>query len=120
MNELYRITKPGAKLYIAVPYWNCWEAITDPTHKSSFNEYTFEFFDPDKERCKNRPYYSIARFKISKIGYGIALFRPKIKIPFISRYRVVYNRFFKWLISLLASYLNNIIIGLEVELIRHE
>ena len=32
IEELYRITKPGASAYIAVPYWNSWEAITDPTH----------------------------------------------------------------------------------------
>ena len=31
MGEIFRITKPGASIYIAVPYWNSWEAITDPT-----------------------------------------------------------------------------------------
>ena len=46
MEELYRITKPGASTYIAVPYWNSWEAITDPTHVRQFNEFTFNFFDP--------------------------------------------------------------------------
>jgi len=120
MDELYRITKPHAKVYIAVPYWNSWEAITDPTHLSQFNEYTFDFFNPNSPRCQNRPYYSKARFDIDKIGFGICLFRPKINLPFISRYRVCYNPFLKWIISFLASYINNIIIGLEVHLIRDE
>ena len=48
MEELYRITKPGASAYIAVPYWNSWEAITDPTLVRQFNEFTFNFFDPTK------------------------------------------------------------------------
>ena len=26
MEEIYRICKPGAKIYIAVPYWNSYEA----------------------------------------------------------------------------------------------
>ena len=26
MEELHRITEPGEKVYIAVPYWNSWEA----------------------------------------------------------------------------------------------
>jgi predicted SAM-dependent methyltransferase len=31
MGEVFRITKPGVSIYIAVPYWHSWEAITDPT-----------------------------------------------------------------------------------------
>ena len=62
MEELHRITKPGAKIYIAIPYWNSWEAITDPTHCKQFNEFSFQFFDPSHRRCKKRPYYSHARF----------------------------------------------------------
>ena len=120
MDEFYRITKPGAKIYIAVPYWNSWEAITDPTHVSQFNEYTFEFFDPNKSRCKNRPYYSKARFNIKKIGYGISFLMPRIYIPFISRYFIIYNPLLKWVIGFFAQYFNNIIIGLEVFLERDE
>ena len=43
MEEIYRITKPGAKVYIEVPYWNSWEVLTDPTHVTQFNEFTFTF-----------------------------------------------------------------------------
>lgn len=135
MEELHRITKPRAKIYIGVPYWNSWEAITDPTHCSQFNEYTFEFFDPDYSRCQNRYYYSTARFHIRKIGYGVRLvpsLHPNIGINFNGRkrfifsrvfpfrYTIIHNAFLKWIISVFASYLNNIIIGLEVYLERSE
>ena len=80
MEELYRITKPGAKVYISVPYWNSWEFITDPTHVRQFNEFTFEFFDPTKEAYKERPYYSKARFIIEKIGFGVQVPRRYIHI----------------------------------------
>ena len=118
MEEIFRITTPKAKVYIAVPYWNSFESITDPTHVNQFNEYTFEFFDPNKERCKNRPYYTEARFKIISIGYGISLLRPKIYIPIISRYYIIQNRLLKWILSFFATYFNNIIVGLEIELER--
>lgn len=118
MEELHRICKPGAKLYIAVPYWNCFEAITDPTHVRSFNEFTFEFFDPNRRRCQDRPYYSKARFTIERMGFCIAPFRPILHLPYITRYRIVYNRFGKRMLQALASFFNNIIIGLEVYLIR--
>ena len=53
MEELYRITKPGASVYIAVPYWNSWEAITDPTHVRQFNEFTLIFLILPKNNAKN-------------------------------------------------------------------
>lgn len=115
LEEIYRVTKPGAKMFVAVPYWNSWEAITDPTHVSQFNEYTFEFFDPNKLRCKNRPYYSAARFKIIKQGYVIAPFAPTIAK---SKAIVVFNPIIKRILSFFSSYLNNIIIGLDIYLER--
>lgn len=118
LEELHRITEVGAKIYIAVPYWNSWEAVTDPTHKTQFNEFTFEFFDPDKWRCQNRPYYSGARFRIVKQGYYIAPGKPYIQIPWVSKERIVFGRFRKWLLGWMASHNNNVIIGLEVYLER--
>ena len=118
MEELYRITKPGAKLLIAVPYWNSYEAITDPTHKVFFNELTFEFFDPTKLRCQRRPYYTHARFKISKIGYVIKPFGPTFNIPYIGNHRTFYHPFPTKILRFLASYLNNIIVGLDIYLER--
>ena len=118
VEEIYRITKPGAYVHISVPYWNSWESVTDPTHCTTFNEFTFEFFDPRLSRCINRPYYSSARFYISKIGFGIAPLRPYLKIPGISKYRIIQNKYLKLLLGIMASYFNNIIVGLEIYLER--
>ena len=83
LEEIHRICKDNAKVFIAIPYWNSWEAITDPTHKNQFNEFTFEFFDPNCWRCKDRPYYSTARFEIANQLYVYRLGAPHILIPFI-------------------------------------
>jgi SAM-dependent methyltransferase len=128
MEEIYRITKPGASIYIAVPYWNSWEAITDPTHVRQFNEFTFNFFDPTKDECRERPYYSGARFVIERLGFGVQL-TPYLhtetrlfwKFPggiFPWKYTVFFHPFPKWILGFLASYFSNIIIGLEVYLRR--
>jgi len=131
MEEIFRITKPNAMIYIAVPYWNSWEAITDPTHISQFNEFTFEFFDPTQLRCRNRPYYSHARFLIKKLGFGVKLV-PYFDVPinwngrrryplskiFPWKYTIFYHPLPKWIFGVLACYLNNIIIGLEIYLER--
>ena len=116
MEELYRICKINAKVFIAVPYWNSYEAITDPTHVSQFNEFTFDFFDPTNKRCQTRPYYTHARFEIIKLGMGVSFLRPYIQVKFLSRYFVIYNPIGKWLIGFFASLFNNIITGIDIHL----
>lgn len=118
MEELHRITEPGAKVFIAVPYWNSWEAVTDPTHKNQFNEFTLQFFDPTHWRCKDRPYYSTARFKIKNQHYIIKIGGPHLKIPVLGRVVFIKNRLLKKIVGILASYFSNIIIGLDIYLER--
>jgi len=113
LEELWRISKPGAKIIIRVPYWNCWQAAADPTHKRSFHQRSFNFFDPSKEENKERPYYCNARFRIAVVYYWFPLLhfgggRGWIKLK---------NRIVKWLLGFLATYLGNIIWALEFELI---
>jgi hypothetical protein len=69
MEELHRISAPGARVTIRVPYWNSPDAITDPTHKSVFNERTFDFFDPNTRHGRELSYYSSARFTIHRMWY---------------------------------------------------
>lgn len=74
VEEIWRILRPGGKVQIHVPYWNSSDAVTDPTHIRYFNEHSFDFFDPDHWRCKDRPYYSKARFKFEKKTYHFRIF----------------------------------------------
>jgi len=114
LEEIYRIMKTGAKCLISVPYWNSWEAITDPTHVRQFHELSFDFFDPTKWRCQDREYYTKARFYIKKIDYYIAPFGPY----FVIRYIKISNKYLKRIFAVLASYFNNIIVRLDFHLKR--
>lgn len=42
--ELHRISKPGGRLRIIVPYYNCYGAYNDVTHKHYFSHLSFEPF----------------------------------------------------------------------------
>ena len=64
IEEVWRILKHKGKVIITVPYWNCWQSIADPTHKTYFHQYSFIFFDPKTKTGKERSYYSKARFNI--------------------------------------------------------
>lgn len=110
MEEIWRIAKHGCRVIIRVPYWNCWQSIGDPTHKGQFHQTSFDFFDPGKKNCKDRPYYTHARFKISKVYYWFPIIPP-------GRGWIKIGGFLKPIFSFLATYLNNIIWAIEFELI---
>lgn len=113
MEEVWRISRDGCRVVIRVPYWNCWQSIGDPTHLKMFHQQSFDFFDPQRKQCRERPYYTQARFKINNTRFWFPLFpfgggRGWVKIN---------NRVLKGLLSFLAMYLSNIIWGLEFEMV---
>ena len=117
MEEIYRVTKPNASIKISVPYWNSSFAYIDPTHKKGFHEHTFSFFDPESSYCKQRPYYSKARFKIKSFSFIIVPFAPYISLPFVKQIEIK-NKILKKIIGLIGNIFSNIILELRLELER--
>src|SRR5436190_24268594 len=48
MEEVWRISKPGAIITIGVPYFSSLNMVKDPTHKHFFASATFDFFERGK------------------------------------------------------------------------
>ena len=63
MEELWRISKKGGKIFVYVPYYKYEGAYRDPTHVRFFTEYSFDYF---QEGVKFS-HYSKARFKLKKV-----------------------------------------------------
>jgi predicted SAM-dependent methyltransferase len=68
MEELWRISKPGAKLTIKVPYFRSHYAI-DPTHKQYFVAHSFYYFDPEHEFHQFYKYSDKAFFNVEKVVF---------------------------------------------------
>ncbi len=116
MEEIYRVLKPGGLLKIKVPYWNSVSCYADPTHKKGFHELTFRFFDPSSVYCKERHYYTHARFHINKECFVLVPFSPYIGIPWVGELRI-YNRIAKRIIGFVGNILlSNIILDLDLVL----
>lgn len=62
VEEMYRVARNRAIIQIRVPYFMCFDAFTDPTHRNFFTERAFDYF-ADKIYYN---YYSRAKFKILK------------------------------------------------------
>lgn len=64
MDELHRIAKPGARLFINTPHYSYANSWRDPTHRWHFSAYSFEYF----EFGHAADYYtSTARFRIVSV-----------------------------------------------------
>ncbi len=107
--ELHRITAPGGIVEVRVPYWNSQDFASDPTHRTAFNEHTFDYFDPTTRHGRERPYYSTARFRIRGRTFWI---KPAVV------YIAVHNATAQQLLSAAARHLGGIIWVVEWELER--
>ncbi len=45
LDELHRIARPGARLYITTPHYSYAHSWRDPTHRWHLSSYTFDYFD---------------------------------------------------------------------------
>ncbi len=101
IEEIHRICKNGAIIEIIVPHFESLGAFRDPTHKTFFSYYSFDYFAENF----NYNFYSKARFKIIKreIRYGkyffffewIANLFPNLHEIFLRKFLPVNNLFFR-------------------------
>lgn len=107
LEELHRIAKHGATIVVRVPFWNSPDMLADPTHRRNFSDRTLNFFDPDFPECQDRPYYSTARFKIT---------RKSCYVRFLYYLRVN-NRLLTKLLFFIARFLGSIVWVIEFDLV---
>lgn len=69
MEEIWRVCKPNARVFIKSPYYTSIGAFKDPTHKRFFTERTFEYFLPKSHWRTVPDYHFRCTFEINSIGY---------------------------------------------------
>lgn len=86
MEELHRISKPGALVRVIGPYFRSVWAFMDPTHRRFFTVDSFSYFDPGHVHSALYN-YSKARFKVEKTTFNDGIDRG-------------------WMINILAGFAN--------------
>lgn len=103
MEEIHRVTTPGAKITIKVPHYKHANAYKDPTHVRFFTEETFDYFGKSEYS-----YYTKARFKVTEV--------QKIYEYHIGLYvRRIFPRLLPWIEKFFDSTIESIIFTLETE-----
>lgn len=62
MNEFYRVCSDKARIFIVVPYATTPRFVQDPTHKTSFNEFTFKKYLANDEYVNQFSDYGLNTF----------------------------------------------------------
>lgn len=102
MQEIHRIAKPNAKIYIEVPYFNCSGAFRDYTHKIFFTCQTLNYFTDRISPREGKIHYSQNLFKITKKRLNWKILKKphivnNIMNFFINLSPEFNERFFPWL-----------------------
>lgn len=111
MEEIYRITKPGAKIYIKTAHFTSVDSFTDPTHKHFFTSRTFDYFIPGTDLYKY--HYSQAKFKKVRVVLG-----PTTENLFLKTVLAFINRFAKFYESRFAYIFPVGVISYELETLK--
>jgi len=74
MEEIHRISKPGAMIKIIVPYFRAKWAFIDPTHRHFFTVESLTYFEPNHPHS-NLYNYSSARFHIERVVFNETIHR---------------------------------------------
>src|SRR3990167_1740087 len=93
MEELHRICKNGAKLFITTGHFSGIDAFTDPTHKHFFTSRTFDYFVPQTDLYELQ--YSNAKYKKNKVTLGpqnTNNFLLNMLLKIINKYQVFYEK----------------------------
>ncbi len=110
MEEIHRISKPGALVKIWVPHFSSCDAFGDPSHRHFFSARSFDYFTGD---CPELSYYSRARFakdktridfwKIHKLG-GLRIQSLLGAGLLANHLTTVYERFFAFVLPAQTLY----------------
>jgi hypothetical protein len=68
MEEIYRISRNGARVVVSVPYFRSFYATIDPTHKNFFGVQWFNYFDPS-HLFYSRYGYTKTQFRLDRLEF---------------------------------------------------
>jgi hypothetical protein len=94
LEEIHRVSRPGAVVRITVPHYSCGNAFTDPTHRHYFGYQSFHYVTDEHEHG----HYSSVRFRRRETRM---VFHPTVSNKIVHRlanaYPEAYEKRWAWM-----------------------
>jgi len=94
MEEIHRVARARARVFVTTPHFSCANSYTDPTHRHHLGFLSFDYFTGQNQW----DFYTNARFRKVK---GELVFRPKFKNKLIwriaNRWPAFYEEHLAWI-----------------------
>ena len=93
MEEIHRVSQPGATVKVTVPHFSCANTFRDITHRHQFSWFSFHYFTGENEF----PFYTTSTFRrrTSKIVFG-STFVDRVVWQLANRWPAAYERRWAW------------------------
>lgn len=97
MEEIHRVCRNGARVYVATSHFSALDSFTDPTHKHFFTTRTFDYFVPGEALHEYQ--YSKAKYRKIRVRLGppTTNWALKLILEVINKYAVWYEKRFAFL-----------------------
>jgi len=98
--EIKRITKRGAIIRIRVPHFSCGVTYRDPTHKTFFSYFTFNYYEKINKNYEKPEALRFIKIKKKKLNFTRLAFTSLNYIfnPIINLNPSIYERFLCWVL----------------------
>jgi SAM-dependent methyltransferase len=94
IEEIHRVCRDGARVFITVPHFSCSNAFTDPTHRHYFGYFSLDYYTGQHEFS----FYTQVRFRCRTRSI---MFYPTLLNKFVSRlanrFPEIYERRWAWM-----------------------
>jgi len=100
MLEIKRISKSGAIIDIRAPHFSCGVTYRDPTHKTFFSYFTFDYYTKKNVNYKKRDNLCFIQIMKRKLNFTRFALTPLNYLfnPIINLNPEIYERFFCWIL----------------------
>lgn len=98
--EIKRICKNNARVIVRVPHFSCGVTYRDPTHRTFFSYFTFDYYTRENRNYKKLSELNFLKIKKRKLNFTRLTF-PSLNYifnPIINLNPAIYERFFCWML----------------------
>lgn len=98
MEELHRVARPGATIFIVTPHYSDVASYTDPTHRRHLSTESFGFFCPDASRGTGM-WYTSARFRQHALNLKLLQLWRLLGVELLANHSRPFRRFWERYLS---------------------